>query len=312
MIYTMPRMHDHTYDLYEELGALGTLLYDYHGWHTAVMENVCYPNDINRSVPDMPSLFIESLKSIPQEDISKQTRAALKMLDEQHHMLDAIASELIDASKAKDPKAHAQFTNFSELFREFMKGLQKTCQSLILEEWGLDVLTGLKNKRAMYAELSQEMERLSRHGQAFSLAIARIDDYEEIRINFGDEEADKITKQAAGFVRSALRSFDGAYNVGNGEFVLSLKQASIVGGQKALERLRIELENANVTYNLGGVDCRLSMSCCVAEPLPEDDLEQLLEGLRKDLSGHKADEGAVLTYIEMSPLQQFVKTGKTE
>jgi diguanylate cyclase (GGDEF)-like protein len=156
------------------------------------------------------------------------------------------------------------------------------------------------------------MERLSRHGQSFSLALVVIDDFDEILKALGRDEADQVIKRAAGFVRTSLRSFDGAYNMGHGEFVLSLKQASISGGQKALERLRDELEKSDVTYRIDTQYKKITMSCCVAEPLPDDDLHLLLGNLRADLGMQEKEAGTVLTYFEMSPLQQFVKTGQKD
>jgi diguanylate cyclase (GGDEF)-like protein len=195
-----------------------------------------------------------------------------------------------------------------------MQGVQKTCQSLILEEWGLDVLTGLKNRRAMLSELGQEMERLSRHGQSFSLALACIDDFATIVNVLGDEQAGALVKRVATLVRRSLRSFDGAYNIGGGKFVLSLKLADLNGGQKALTRLRDELEKADISFEVGGRRGKLTMSCCVAEPLPNDHLQTLLDSLHSDLKSYEREAGTVMTYFEMSPLQQFVRsgTGKSE
>ena len=39
----------------------------------------------------------------------------------------------------------------------------------------------------------------------------------------------------------------------------------------------------------------------------DDDMEQLLANLKDDLENAKSNEGAVLEYIEMSPLQQYLK-----
>jgi diguanylate cyclase (GGDEF)-like protein len=292
----MSKLKQEHYDLYQELTSLSQLLDEYQAWFYKAEAGIN---------PPMPKLFVESMHILPEQDISEKMRRDLEELKDQHDKLEILSVKLSisNSSSEKD--------EFFNLFRMFMKGLQKNCQALILEEWGLDVLTGLKNKRALFAELSQEMERLARHGQAFSLAFVRIDEFEKPYNQLSLEKSDELIKSAAVFIRNSLRSFDGAYSLGHGEFALSLKQADILGGQKALERLSNELDKADLSYTIDGQQVMMTMSCCVSSPLPDDDLTQLLDNLRYDLSRHKKSRGSVMTYHELSPLQQFVKTGKT-
>ena len=298
---------EHNYDLYVELASLSQLLDDYQQWYAAVLDQACYAEAApNRALPAAPSLFIESLSAMPEHDLGGAHRAELNALDQQHHTLQAIAAALTKAN------THQNFLKFTDEFRAFIRGLQKTCQSLILEEWGLDILTGLKNKRAMGFELSREMERLARHGQPFALSLVRIDNFKSYQSKYDPLQTDMLTKRAAGFISASLRSFDDAYTLGNGEFILCLKQAGINGGQKAMERLRAELDKQNLTGFLAIEQDKLTMSCCVAEPLPDDNVIQLIDNLRSDLEANSNDPATVLTYFELSPLQKFVNSGQRD
>lgn len=312
----MSKSHDSSYDLYEELGSLSKVLAEYQAWFVSVTERACF-GDVSKKgdVLKMPSLFVESVTALPEPEYTDITKGELEVLHLQHHNIENLAQKLVETSAPGYLPDHEIFHKFSEQFQDFIKGLQKTCQSLILEEWGLDVLTGLKNKRAMNAELKQEMERLSRHGQAFSLALVQVDDFHDIFEKQGRDEADRLLKKAASHIAASLRSFDGAYNIGNGEFVLSLKQAGLNGGQKAIERVCNELEYQDVSFFVEGQKKQITMSCCVSEPLAEDDLQILLTNMRTDLETHKnhsRESGTVLAYFEMSPLQQFMKSGQAD
>lgn len=289
-----------SYDLHQELVTLSAHIMAYNAWFASVLQIVFYPVPaVSNMAPGLPDLLIPSLKTadglLKPEDRAK--------LDKAHKALQAEADILCSG-----PPQRGHFKKFTAQYGELIRDLQTISQNRILEIWGLDVLTGLKNKNAMLVDIAQELERLARHGQSFSLALAQVDNYEALFSALGQSSAETIIKNVTQFVRACLRSFDGAYYIGNGEFVLSLKQATALGGQKALERLRVQLEKTGLTYELAGESKDVTMSCCVAEPLPEDDIEQVLTNLRADLNARDREAGAVLVYYEISPLQRFVNS----
>ncbi|MCC6597309.1 MAG: diguanylate cyclase [Alphaproteobacteria bacterium] len=298
----------HDYDLYEELGSLNTLLGAYHDWFFNVLNCALYAKDnAGPAISPIPGLFVETLGSmIVETDGEVQEVDIVRKLEAQHHELEACAKDIYNTGTLNP----AKFDEFTNLFKTFISGIQKSCQNLILEEWGLDVLTGLKNSRIMVQELSQEMERLSRHGLSFSLVLARIDDFQELKKTLGQAEADRYLKMIASFIRRSLRSFDTAYRFDGHHFVMALKQADLLGGKKAIERLGDQLEKSGIKYEVAGEKRMLTMSCCVSEPLPDDKILKLLEDLGKDLDTQAKEFGVVLTYHEVSPLQRFIQTGQ--
>jgi len=300
------------YDLQHELESLNTVLAEYHGWFFDVLQRVFY-FDARKSdkEPLIPSLFVESLNDLNAEGLEDFSASSLRKVSALHHDLQDMASHMLQAVRAgQKPVSAAEFEKFSALFKTFMSSLQKTCQNHILEEWGLDVLTGLKNKHAILIEIAQEMERLARQGRSFSIALARIDNLPQIDLLLGWEEGNRFIKMVAKFIDSSLRIYDAAYRLDRQHFILVLKQSDLTGGQRALERLRDQMDAAGQVYTLNGVEMPLTMSCCVAMPLADDDIAHLIEDLQKDLGMHVREQGAVLTYYEMSPLQRFIKTQK--
>ncbi len=301
------------YDLQQELSSLNDLLVDYHSWFFSVLKQALYPDQASRRlVLSMPSLFVESLKGMEDEDGALDSAMAnsLTHLKDTHHRLQEAAQDILaEVERTKQPLEQKIFENFSELFKVFVNGMQKACQNHILEEWGLDILTALKSRHVMIQEISQEMERVARQGRSFAIALARIDHFKEIDQALGRHEGDRLIKLVADFIGRSLRIFDTAYRLDRDHFILLLKQSDLMGGQKALERLRDQLEKSEETYVIDGEVRPLTMSCCVAMPAAEDNIQYLLEDLRKDLDTQVREKGAVLAYYEMSPLQRFMKTG---
>ena len=152
------------------------------------------------------------------------------------------------------------------------------------------------------------MDRLARYGKPFSLAILRVKNNSTLD--------DKIIKKVSKLIGKSIRSFDDAYYISNGEFILCLKQADISGGLRALERLEELLYENNKRH-----DAKIQISCFVSEPSQYQDLGELISNLEKDLNAHEKnyekrkkgrDIGAVREYQDKSPLERFINTISAE
>ena len=131
-------------------------------------------------------------------------------------------------------------------------------------------------------------------GQPFSIAVLRIDRKE-------DRAKDNAIQSVSKAVLKTIRSFDDAYFAGNGEFVISLKHSDSNGGLRFVTRFNQALKEDDTTD--------FTVSSCVAEPLPGDEIHVLLQNVRVDLDhicelGH----GGAGQYEEVSPLNRFLQT----
>lgn len=163
------------------------------------------------------------------------------------------AAALLEELDSHDTEKKTQeLQKLSVLFENFMTELKLLRERVFHDDRGLDLLSGLKNKTAMQNDLRLEMERLARQGSAFSLAVASIDDFEEIENNFSADEVEKFINIASKVVKNSLRSFDEAYYIGKNEFVFCMKQADLPGGIRAFERFEEELEHADTEYKIEG------------------------------------------------------------
>jgi PleD family two-component response regulator len=156
--------------------------------------------------------------------------------------------------------------------------------------------------------VKREQDRLERQGKPFILGLARIDHFEDVSADYPEAETEAYVKLVSDLIKLSIRSFDEAYYVGEGKFVLVLKQASIKGGVFALERLRRELEDKNIIFRLKDGQAAMTMSCCLAEPAHSDKIDVLLENIEADLNTYPGKmSDTVLEYYEMSPLQRYMR-----
>lgn len=296
------------YTIDDKLTVLNAMLDEYCAWFIEVTKAIAYEGGQDKI--KNPSSFTKWVEKVDFEAINVDGRY-LAQRDQLATLHTALLMDA-DALLKKAPVPRDAYEKFSALFRSFISGAQALCRNVVLEEWGLDVLTGLKNKKILRADLDLEMERLGREGQSFAIGLVRINHFEELLDHPDKNLADQLLKKVAGLILSSLRPFDDAYRLEAGHYFLTLKQSDANGGHSAMERLRNALEDADVSYDVNGEKKILTLACCVASPFPEDDVSTLMDNLYTDLEKQSKEQGAVLTYQEISPLERFAKTGKAD
>lgn len=292
---------------HNSLRAISPLIDEYAEWYGDVLRCFFYAeHNLPPLDNNVDKLFSEWRSNIQNLEFVEQE--ALQRLCDLQAELSQTALSLCEAAvQGRGKPDIADFDKFTNLFYSLIANLRRLEKDSVLEDSGIDVLTGLRSKNALHADIDKELERLARRGKPFCLSLARIDNYEDIVSEHGREHARRITKVVAGYIKKSIRSFDDAYRLGSGEFLLCLKQADVTGGIAALERLRSMLEASGTTYRLGGRDVLLTMSCCIAEPVHDDNVDDLIGHLRDDLGEVEKASGAVLEYHEMSDLQRYIQ-----
>lgn len=290
----------------ETLQALSTILDEYSGWYGDLLACLFYPTKTScDTLEKIHKIFDEWLVSIKKADVFEMS--VLEHVTSMHEDLKSKSEKLISyVNSTKNQPSFEEFEKLSNTFEAFLNSMRRLEKDSVLEDSGIDVLTGLRSKTVMHDDLGRELERLARRGKPFCLALAKIDNYEQIVEQQSREKAREYTKAVSVLIKKSIRSFDDGYRLGNGEFILCLKQADVTGGIAALERLRKMLESENMSVLVSDEIRSLTMSCCIAEPLPEDSVDVLIENLRADLETTDKDSGTVLEYHEMSDLERYI------
>lgn len=294
-----------TYDQDSRLKALSPVLDEHAEWFNRVLRQIIYPEKkLERDLLEIPDSFENWAVAVQHDEgIDPQ---ALKRMRRVHSDMHQAANELLQYSITTAEKPDVKrFDNFVILYDEFVSHIRRLERDVAMTDRGIDPLTGLRSRQVMTKDLEREMERRARRGRPFCLALAKIDHYEDLR-KLPTELHDKAMVDLSDIIKLCIRSFDDAYRLSDGEFLMCLKQTELSGGSSGLNRLRKLLEERAPYYVLNGQEIRLSMSACVAEPQPGDTLDELIHNMRNDLSKYGSEAETVLEYFELSPLQRFV------
>lgn len=260
---------------------------DYAAWLSQFILSVFYEDTNSRQKIIPPQSFRKMYVDVPLR-IPSRVQDAQDVL---HEMADTILMGNGIPSKEK-------MSEFLMLYDSFHTALQRMNQDYLLADYGVDVLTGLRSSSVMLADLERELERRARRGQPFCIVLSRIDGESERK------NPDYILT-AAKCIEGTIRNFDDAYVTDEGEFLSCLKHSDDKGGMRFIARLNDAL------VNIGGG--QITMSSFVAEPLPGDNISQLIENIRVDLNQlAQQTVGASGQYEDESPLSRYVRLLKDE
>lgn len=224
-----------------------------------------------------------------------------------------MAASLLEGAMRGEPRPPGKnFDLFANLYDEFVTSLRRMERDCAQADTGFDQITGLRNRMAMEHDLERELERRARRGRPFCLILARLDGYEAMRQELGEEGLRKVVIAASDLIKKCIRSFDDAYRAGDAEFIMALKHASMSGGTAGIARLRRMLEEDPILIPVNNRLRPVTMSYCSAEPVPGDNVEELIRNMRSDLDRFESGGDTLLEYFEQSPLQRFLMTEKGE
>lgn len=295
-----------TYDQDSRLKDLLPVLDEYGEWVARVMRQVFYPeSEQDPQVLAIPGSFKNwAVQAAKDEVIAPEILLRLQRINDD---LGLQADRMVkDALASRFKPELKRYDAFMTLYDEFVVHVRRLERDMAVTDSGFDVLTGLRSRQMLMVDLAREMERRSRRGKPFCLALARIDHYDRIKANLPGADFENLLRAVADIIKLCMRSFDDAYRLGDGEFLMSLKQTDMSGGTAGLTRLRKLLEERAPYYTMDGREMRLTMSSCVAEPQPGDALEDLMAHMRQDLDRFGGDAETALEHLEVSPLQRFV------
>ncbi len=294
------------YEVESRLRALAPILDEHAEWFGRVMRHVFYPEASGEDdLQDISKGFKEWASDSGAEFIDPEQLGRLESL---HDELHKAAEKLLEASGKSGDKPDVKLMDaFVDLYDDFVMHIRRIEKDCFLADSGLDELTGLRSKQVMKKDLNREMERRARRGKPFVIILARMDLRDEILLSEGEEYFITKIKEAAEAVKKCIRSYDDAYRLDNAEFLLSLKHSDMAGGLSAVSRLRNILDEMMLEIEIDGTKKPMSLSYCLGEPMPGDDITELLAQLSNDLDENKDELDAIVQYHEVSPLQRYIE-----
>ena len=176
-----------------------------------------------------------------------------------------------------------RYTDFMAALRRFERGFAAAAA-------GQDLLTGLRSRFTLAADLAAEQKRMARAGQPLALALGDIDKFREINALHGTETGDRALTQLGEAIQGVIRTYDDGYRVEADAFLIVLKGAKGEDARNVIERLRARVEETKLRL-FGGGTTTVTASFGVVEATADEPLPELLRRLEGALDSVRADGG---------------------
>lgn len=125
-----------------------------------------------------------------------------------------------------------------------------------------DDLTGISNRRAIMARLTQEFSRSKRSTDPLSLIALDIDHFKRINDQHGHAVGDEVLKEIATRMGGSLREYDGFGRTGGEEFLVIAPQTEPGAASRLAERIISQVRAQPIS--VGDLELTVSASAGVA------------------------------------------------
>lgn len=141
-----------------------------------------------------------------------------------------------------------------------------------------DELTGLYNRRYLFAHLNEVLGRMAEGGNETALMLFDIDHFKQVNDRFGHPAGDEVLRDLAARAMRQVRSVDLVGRLGGEEFVVVMPETSLSGAVVVAERLRVAVADEPFILQDNGGKLPITVSVGIAVTGKETDtLESLLK-----------------------------------
>lgn len=129
-----------------------------------------------------------------------------------------------------------------------------------------DGLTGLPNHRHFQSVMDRELTRAERYGSVLSLVMMDIDRFKPINDLHGHQSGDEVLRSISAVITATVRTTDTAARYGGEEFAIVLPETNNRSACHLAERLRRNVERAQVTTGGEALKVTISIGVATYEP----------------------------------------------
>jgi len=127
-----------------------------------------------------------------------------------------------------------------------------------------DPLTGVFNRRHLFAHLEMELRRAERYGDPVTVAMIDIDHFKQLNDTFGHATGDAVLQAVAGALRRSVRRVDTVARFGGEEFCVILPRLARSEALEVAEKLRLAIHELVAPAPAGKAPVRIGASLGVA------------------------------------------------
>ncbi|MFW5968197.1 MAG: GGDEF domain-containing protein, partial [Persicimonas sp.] len=152
----------------------------------------------------------------------------------------------------------------------------------------VDELTGLPNRRRLFALLDEEFERARRYEEPLSVILLDIDHFKKVNDEYGHAVGDAVLREVARRCADSLRQADTMGRYGGEEFVVVMPKTAIGEAADNVAR-RLRRVVAGEPFEAADVSVEVTISIGVAQLDPSDEtIDDLLNRADTALYAAKA------------------------
>lgn len=133
-------------------------------------------------------------------------------------------------------------------------------------EASTDALTGFYNHEYILAKLAQAMVEDNKAERPTSIMMADLDHFKSINDTYGHLVGDKVLKEVARRLSTAVRDFDSIGRYGGEEFLILLKGTPLITAMAVAERVRTHIAAGPISMHGTRVDVTISIGVGVVKP----------------------------------------------
>jgi len=199
------------------------------------------------------------------------------------------------------------FDAFANQFEGYVTQIRRLHQDIADAGMAVDAVTGLRTVSGMRNDLKREQDRFDRKGTSFSVADIEIDGLADLTQKYDRRAMDAVFAGVAQMIARTIRSFDDAYFLGKGEYLVILKHVEFMDACAVMDRLRAEIETTQLPL-LSGEKIKVTASLGISEALQRENPDVTLQNAKSALQEAKGEGGnRVHEHRETSALEQYAK-----
>jgi two-component system, cell cycle response regulator len=153
-----------------------------------------------------------------------------------------------------------------------------------------DELTGLYNRRYLFAHLDELIERVNHDGIGAAVLLIDIDHFKRVNDTYGHAAGDDVLRELATRATNTVRSVDLVARLGGEEFVVVMPETGPAIAAAVAERLRLAVASEPFAIRAGGAGLPVTISIGVTTATARgEDRDRLLKRADDALYRAKAD-----------------------
>lgn len=130
-----------------------------------------------------------------------------------------------------------------------------------------DYLTGINNRRNFYTLAKKLINLAQRQHHEVVVVMCDIDHFKRVNDQYGHDAGDYVLQEVSNILANSFRDFDVIGRIGGEEFAVCLPETSMGEARIACERLRVNVEHANLVAQNSNqrIDITISIGMTLGE-----------------------------------------------